>query len=136
MQIRYSKKLSMRIAGKMKDLAWSNYESTDKDEAFIIFNDDDNNLIGIAKIRFDGFVPNDNGPAINIFLDKFEVNPKMRGGGWGRTMLNWLVDRYNINKITLHHVEPTYDGGKSRSWWKHMGFSKTTKVRNELTKIF
>jgi hypothetical protein len=137
MQAKFTNKLTSKIVRQLNALSWSTFEMTDHDETFIVLYNSDGDFVGVMKIKFDGFVITGiDQPAFNIFIDKFEVNPKLRGKGWARIMLRWLEWSYNINKITLHYVEPTYDDGASKSFWEHMGFAKNkSKIKNELSKI-
>lgn len=123
MKTKQYNRLPAKVANRFKSLPWSNFQEAEKNETFIVFYDDCNSLIGVTLIKFLGFEAEDR-PGINIYIDKFEILASRRTEGWSKKILDWLVNSFNVRKISLKCVDPEYDLGSSYLFWTYMGFQE------------
>lgn len=90
-------------------------------------NHQDGIFVGAMQVTFEGFTMHEGIPYFDVYMDKFEIVNRWRGYGIGKAMLDWLFDEYHVKHISLNHVDPFIDNGKSYNFWKHMGFRRINK---------
>lgn len=129
MKTKQYNRLPAKVANRFKSLPWSDFQEAERDETFIVFYDDNNALVGVTLIKFIGFEVEDR-PGVNIYIDKFETLASCRGEGWSKKMYEWIINSFNVRKISLKCVDPEYDNGASHSFWTHMGFQEIDEHYN------
>lgn len=95
------------------------------EEAYFIFYNQDNKIIGAAAINYNTYSISKLGlPEWEIFIESFEVYRKYRGQGYGGEMLRWIEENLPIRKIELCHRLEEDDNSASRIFWEKHGFTK------------
>lgn len=124
------------IIRQLRDLSWTNFDTAGEDEKMFAFFTDERDLVGCVDIRFEAFKLFGSQPYYQIYINRFEVVPTHRGEGWGRYMIQWLLNNYPIYRIELCHVDENQDSGRSYHWWRHMGFRRMDVLFNKMSKTY
>lgn len=137
MVVKTYRKLPKYIVRQLYDLVWAHNECVDDCELIYCFFDEIGDFVGAIFLKYEDFILQGKPlpkPMFNIYIEKFEVNPKRRREGWGKAMYEWLVNHIPIRTIGLCHVIEEKDGGASYRWWRHMGFHKPQALYSYMEK--
>lgn len=94
-------------------------------------------FVGAMMVNFECFDVKNGKINFQVYIDKFEIAKKCRGNGYGKTMYETFLSKYDtVNKVSLCHVNKHIDNGSSYSFWRHMGFHKPEAVYDIMVKSY
>jgi len=127
--------LPKKYSHKLPDLWCRAYISNDTHQVLGFFTDEDD-FIGAAYIRMEGYTFVDGIPYFDIFLHTLEVVPVYRHHGYGTDIYNWIIINYRVHRCSLCHRDTDNDGGVSYRFWRSKGLRKPSVIFNKMEKVY
>lgn len=133
LNVKAVKRLGKREIGCLGELMNHMDMSTDTRQIFVFR--DGGRIVGGMVVDFEVHKLIQGEIYLGVYIGKIEVVKKYRGQGYGRAMVEWLMNRYNIFQIEISHIAKNIDGGAAYRFWRRMGFWKRDASTTLMTKV-